>query len=295
MAGAGYKLFNTGDVLTAAQVNTYLQEQVVMRFATTTARDTALSGVLAEGMICYIDADNNLYKYTGSAWVNVDSGSTSPLTTKGDLYTYSTADTRLAVGTNGHVLTADSTTSTGLKWAAASTGGGFTLIESKTLSAASGTTTFSSIPTSYKHLLLIWTDFTQSAADYIYTRFNSDSGGNYYRWQAKMGSAFDATARNVVATQTSGAQTEVDEIFGYDVTTTTNFYEKSSGRLWIYDYNSTATRYFESSVRYYRTGVTQSTGATVFGQYGGASGITSINIIPNSGNITGTVKLYGAS
>lgn len=123
MAGAGYKLFNTGDVLTAAQVNTYLQEQVVMRFATTTARDTALSSVLAEGMICYIDADNNLYKYTGSAWVNVDSGSTSPLTTKGDLYTYSTTDARLGVGTNGQVLTADSTTATGLKWAAAAGGG----------------------------------------------------------------------------------------------------------------------------------------------------------------------------
>jgi len=119
MAGAGYKLFNTGDVLTAAQVNTYLMEQTVMRFATTTARDTALSGVLAEGMLCYIDADNNIYKYTGSAWVNIDSGSVSPLTTKGDLYTYSTTDARLGVGTNGQVLTADSTTATGLKWATA--------------------------------------------------------------------------------------------------------------------------------------------------------------------------------
>jgi len=136
MAGAGYKLFNTGDVLTAAQVNTYLMEQTVMRFATTTARDTALSGVLAEGMICYIDADNNLYKYTGSAWVNIDSGSTSPLTTKGDLYTYSTTDARLAVGTNGHVLTADSSTATGLKWAAAS-GGGKVL---QVVSATYGTT-----------------------------------------------------------------------------------------------------------------------------------------------------------
>lgn len=126
MAGAGYKLFNTGDVLTAAQVNTYLMEQTVMRFATTTARDTALSGVLAEGMLCYIDADNNIYKYTGSAWVNIDTtGGGSPLTTKGDLYTYSTTDTRLAVGTNGHVLTADSTTATGLKWAAAASGSTF--------------------------------------------------------------------------------------------------------------------------------------------------------------------------
>ena len=118
MAGAGYKLFNTGDVLTAAQVNTYLMEQTVMRFATTTARDTALSGVLAEGMICYIDADNNLYKYTGSAWVNIDSGSTSPLTTKGDIYTYSTTDARLAVGANGDTLVADSSATTGLRWQA---------------------------------------------------------------------------------------------------------------------------------------------------------------------------------
>lgn len=137
MAGAGYKLFNTGDVLTAAQVNTYLQEQVVMRFATTTARDTALAGVLAEGMVCYIDADNNLYKYTGSAWVNVDSGSVSPLTTKGDLYTYSTTDARLGVGSNGQVLTADSTTATGLKWSTVASGGGKVLqVVSTTYSTA---------------------------------------------------------------------------------------------------------------------------------------------------------------
>ena len=50
-------------------------------------------------------------------------GAASPLTTKGDLYTFSTSDTRLAVGTNGQVLTCDSSESTGLKFATPAGGG----------------------------------------------------------------------------------------------------------------------------------------------------------------------------
>ena len=48
-------------------------------------------------------------------------GSTSPLTTKGDIWGFSTVDARLGVGTNDFVLTADSAEATGLKWAAVST------------------------------------------------------------------------------------------------------------------------------------------------------------------------------
>ena len=51
----------------------------------------------------------------------------SPLTTKGDLYTYSSTNTRLPIGANGYVLIADSTSSTGLRWSAAGAGGGSVL------------------------------------------------------------------------------------------------------------------------------------------------------------------------
>lgn len=51
---------------------------------------------------------------TGAALLNA-----MPLTTKGDLYTYSTVPIRLGVGTNDNLLVADSAQATGLKWISA--------------------------------------------------------------------------------------------------------------------------------------------------------------------------------
>jgi hypothetical protein len=68
--GSGYKAFTAGAVLTASDVNNYLMEQGVMYFATTTARDTALTEP-EDGMVAYIgsnDADEGLYTYNGTSW-----------------------------------------------------------------------------------------------------------------------------------------------------------------------------------------------------------------------------------
>jgi hypothetical protein len=69
MAGAGYKLFVNGNTLSASDLNTYVQQQTVMVFADSTARTTALSGVVSAGMISYLTGTNSLETYNGSAWV----------------------------------------------------------------------------------------------------------------------------------------------------------------------------------------------------------------------------------
>ena len=83
MAGTGAKLFVSGDVLTAAQVNTYLMDQAVMRFADDTARTNAFGGsgepTLAEGMMSYLIDTDSVEVYDGSAWVSVGGGGTSIL------------------------------------------------------------------------------------------------------------------------------------------------------------------------------------------------------------------------
>jgi len=74
----------------------------------------------------------------GTVTINSTGGGASPLTTKGDLYTYSTVNARLPVGTNGQLLSADSTEPTGLKWVTASGSGTVTEVSVVTANGVSG-------------------------------------------------------------------------------------------------------------------------------------------------------------
>ena len=69
MAGAGFKIWSTGDLVNASDFNTYIQEQVVMVFADSTARDAAITSP-SEGMFCFSQDTNSLQFYDGSAWAN---------------------------------------------------------------------------------------------------------------------------------------------------------------------------------------------------------------------------------
>lgn len=67
MAGAGWRDFVPGEVLTAANVQDYLQDQAVMVFASAAARTSALTSP-SEGMMSYRTDSNIVEVYDGSAW-----------------------------------------------------------------------------------------------------------------------------------------------------------------------------------------------------------------------------------
>ena len=111
-------------------------------------------------------------------WTSSSGISSTIFDAKGDLIAASAADTaaRLAVGTNGQVLSADSTAATGLAWTTLSAGG-YTSLASGSLSG--NDLTLSSISQNYKELRLILSDFYVSATSNLQITVNGDSG-NYY-------------------------------------------------------------------------------------------------------------------
>tara|TARA_R100000664_G_C2749964_1_gene137297 strand:- start:203 stop:676 length:474 start_codon:yes stop_codon:yes gene_type:complete len=69
MAGAGFKVYATGDLITATEFNTFLQEQVIMVFADSSARDSAVSSP-SEGMFCFLKDSDTLQFYNGGSWAS---------------------------------------------------------------------------------------------------------------------------------------------------------------------------------------------------------------------------------
>jgi hypothetical protein len=120
-AGLGFKTFNTGDVLSAADTNGYLMQGVLV-FADAAARDAAITSP-QEGQCCYLKDTDAVQTYSGTAWVGFDDSNAiqnAIVDAKGDIVAASGNDTpaRLAVGNNGDTLVADSSTSTGLRYQA---------------------------------------------------------------------------------------------------------------------------------------------------------------------------------
>ncbi len=114
--------------------------------AATVTAGTATVNTSASLVVKQYDSGVLYFVSDSSAIYFASDAADTPLTTKGDLFTFSTAADRLAVGANGTYLQADSTTSTGLKWGAVSAGvnknylinGGFAISQRATSFTSTG-------------------------------------------------------------------------------------------------------------------------------------------------------------
>jgi hypothetical protein len=99
VAGQGFKDFVVGEVLTSSDVDGFLMQQSVMRFADDGARGSALGTAvgtavpLAEGMVAYLDDINQIQVYSGSSWTSPlpGIGSNVVQTVKTDTFTTTSA------------------------------------------------------------------------------------------------------------------------------------------------------------------------------------------------------------
>jgi len=275
-AGLGYIEFATGDILTAAAANGYLASQTVMVFADSAARTSAITSP-QEGMISYLKSTDAVEKYNGSAWVAI-AGGASPLTTKGDLYTYSTTDARLGVGTNGQVLTADSTAATGLKWAAAGGSAGLVFIQKGTFTSTSVVNVNSCFSSTYdNYRILVKVSGSSPTLGEVRLRMrsgttdNTASSYNFQRLYAQSTSVGGQSATNQTSSVMGPWNTDLSW-FATDMWSP--FLAANTGYATVSSYNQTHIDNFS-------------------GAHKVASSFDGFTMFPDAGNITGEVWVYG--
>lgn len=312
-AGQGFKTFTTGEVLTAGDVNGYLMQGINV-FASTAARDAAITSP-QEGQFAFTKDTNGLWYYDGAAWVasgatgdiegvtagvGISGGGTSGTVTitnsmataidaKGDLVAGTGADafSRIAVGTNGQVLKANSATATGLEWGAASAAKSYTLLGTGTTTSGS-TVTVSGI-SGIDDIYVFFNNVSiTSASESLNVRLNADTANhNYYAGYITAGSTYSASNFDRTV-QTNVGVIQV-ALMGNTAGSLMAGYIRISGcnstnpKMYHYAGNGSADT---ATQRFYVGG----------GYYAGTSAISSISLVTATGTFdSGSFLVYGAA
>jgi hypothetical protein len=202
----------------------------------------------------------------------------TPLTTKGDLFGFDTADARIPIGTNGHILTADSTQSLGLKWAAPA-GGDFVRITSQSFSAAATVNVNDVFSSTYKNYKIYMNLAHSTGAVNFSYRFrvsgSDDTNTNYgYQFISASNTTVSANRAN---SNNSGTLPDITNI-------------NSNIDLTVFSPQKTQLTYIWADGNY---GAGTNYIQTWASSFNATTSFTGITFFVGSGSITGTLEVYG--
>jgi hypothetical protein len=217
------------------------------------------------------------------------------VTAEGDILYASGSATvaRLGIGTADQVLGIAAGVPA---WTTPAGGGGLTLIATGTPSAAT-TVSFTSIPTTYKHLVVRWFGVLMSNTNgYWRARVNGDTGSKYAWHYVYQDNESNGAGRSSGLVTAFGADASAGAVIPRTTTSGTAYNQQGAGAITIFDYADTSlTRNLQS----FSWG--DATGDVLLSQVDGyysstGTAITSIDFVRGSTEtITGTFFLYGVS